>query len=211
MDEENKNNNVLPDKIVKVNKLIEKASLGEKIARRMGSISEKTSLGEKMARRMSSISEKTSLGEKMARRMSSISEKTEMPRPWEFIQQNIHPSANEWSSEEAEKFSKLRQEKFRREEEYKQNVLNALLGIEKNTANLAEIVTLIHTNTDKQDEIIELIKEMLEITKAKNQQEAESAYREVMRKVNQYSGDIETMQKLYGFGTMIWNVIKPML
>jgi hypothetical protein len=30
MDEENKNNNVLPDKkIVKVNKLIEKASLGE--------------------------------------------------------------------------------------------------------------------------------------------------------------------------------------
>lgn len=29
MDEENKNNNVLPDKIVKVNKLIEKALLGE--------------------------------------------------------------------------------------------------------------------------------------------------------------------------------------
>lgn len=95
-----------------------------------------------------------------------------------------------------------------REEDYKQQVLDALLGIEKNTANIAQLVTLIQSNNDKQDEIIQLLKEVFEMGKAQNLEEAESKYRQIMRKISNFEGDVATLQSLTGFANTTFSALQ---
>lgn len=103
---------------------------------------------------------------------------------------------------------RLKEEELEREEEYKQQVLDALLGIEKNTANIAQLVTLIQSNNDKQDEIILLLKEVFEIGKAQNLEEAESKYRQIMRKISNFEGDVATVQSLTGFANTTFSALQ---
>ncbi|MGF9907282.1 hypothetical protein [Brevibacillus porteri] len=101
-------------------------------------------------------------------------------------------------------------EKQKREEDYKQNVLEALLGIERNTASIATLVTLIQQNNDKQDEIIGLLNQVFEMSKSQTKEEAESKYRQFMKKLSDFNGDVGTIQALQGFANTAWTVLQPM-
>jgi hypothetical protein len=53
--------------------------------------------------------------------------------------------------------SEIRQAKEKMELDYKESVVNALQGIEKNTALLTEMTLLLQKNNDKQDELFQLM------------------------------------------------------
>lgn len=111
-------------------------------------------------------------------------------------------------NQEIEELNNSLIENKKREEQYKQRVLSALEGIQRNTANLTEIISLLHDSNEKQEEIFEIMVEILSIGIAQNEQEAESKYRKIANKISQFSGDIETVQKLYGFASNILTIIK---
>ena len=108
-------------------------------------------------------------------------------------------------------FSKITfpaQEHREEEKMYWEQSINLLKSIELNTANLAMIVDLINKNNEKQDEIIAILSEVLEIAKAKNKEEADNLYRKTMNKVITFTKDVEAIQKLSVFaGTMYTLVI----
>jgi hypothetical protein len=110
-----------------------------------------------------------------------------------------------------EKISKDLQESVERrrqsEEKYKQDVLGTLKNIEENTGNLNIIIDLIMSNNEKQEEIFEIIMEFLSIAKEKDEDVAKGKYKKVMKDIAGFTGDIETMSKLYGFGTVLYNVL----
>ncbi|MDM8100926.1 hypothetical protein [Oceanobacillus oncorhynchi] len=89
---------------------------------------------------------------------------------------------------------------------YNQEVLQTLKNIESNTAGLNEVVHLLSTNVDKQDEILNLLKEALSISASKNKKEAESRWRKVMNRANQLTTDVENIQKIQGFANTIWQL-----
>lgn len=97
-----------------------------------------------------------------------------------------------------------------REEEkmYWEESLNLLKNIEVNTANLGTLVDLINNSNEKQDEIIQIITELLEIAKETNKNEAESKYRQVMNRIGQIADDADALVKLYGFGQLIGTILK---
>lgn len=72
-----------------------------------------------------------------------------------------------------------------------------LKKIEENTKFLVDIHLIISENNDKQDEILNIIKESLDMLKAKDQKEAESMYRNVMNKAKNVVDDAETLHKLF--------------
>lgn len=105
------------------------------------------------------------------------------------------------------------EEKIHKEEvekQYRDQTLQLLSGIERNTAVLQEISTLMRKSSDKQEEIFALIVEMLEITKSSNQEEAVSKYRSIMDKINQFTSDSATLQSLYTLSGTIFNVVSNM-
>ncbi|WP_176202446.1 hypothetical protein [Geobacillus sp. LEMMY01] len=81
--------------------------------------------------------------------------------------------------------------------EYRKAVLSALQGIEKNTAFLSEVTLLLQKNIENQDELFQLLVEIMEIMKSKTNEEAESKYRKIMRKIGEFTADIGTIQTLY--------------
>lgn len=102
------------------------------------------------------------------------------------------------------------EEKQRKEEKYKNDVLNALNRIIDNTANLTAVVQLLHENNEKQDEIFEIITDIMSIAKEKTKQDAETVYRRVLNRINSFTGDIETITKLLGYATTAYTVISQM-
>lgn len=94
--------------------------------------------------------------------------------------------------------------------EYRKAVLNALQGIEKNTAFLSEVTLLLQKNIEKQDELFQLLVEIMEIMKSRTNEEAESKYRKVMRKIGEFAGDIGTIQTLYGIGQAVFNAFQSL-
>ncbi|WP_050613363.1 hypothetical protein [Bacillus testis] len=104
-----------------------------------------------------------------------------------------------------EEWHKNEQEEKQREEEYKESVLNALLGIEKNTALLTEMTLLLQTNNDKQDEIFAIMVEILEIMKSANEEEANSKFTKVMKKITTFTENASTMQSLLGMANAAFN------
>jgi flagellar motor component MotA len=105
----------------------------------------------------------------------------------------------------------IEQQKVREKQEeleYRKAVLNALQGIEKNTAFLSEVTLLLQKNNEKQDELFQLLVEIMEIMKSKTIEETESKYRKVMRKIGEFTGDIGTIQTLYGIGQAVFNAFQ---
>jgi flagellar motor component MotA len=94
--------------------------------------------------------------------------------------------------------------------EYREAVLKALQGIERNTAFLSEVSHLLQKNNERQDEIFQLLVEILEIMKSRTIEEAESKYRQVMRKIGEFAGDIGTIQTLYGIGQAVFNAFQSL-
>ncbi|MBM7598459.1 rubrerythrin [Virgibacillus halotolerans] len=109
-------------------------------------------------------------------------------------------------SEGMEEVHEAMEETQREKEKYKQEMLQTLKNIESNTAGLNEVVPLLASNLDKQDEILEVLKEALSISASKNQEEAKSKWRKVMEKTSQLTTDIESIQKIQGFANTIWQM-----
>lgn len=96
-----------------------------------------------------------------------------------------------------------------REEEkvYWEESLGILKSIEMNTANLAMIVDLINRSNENQDKIIGIFSEVLEIAKATNKEEAESAYRKVMNKIISVAKDADAIQKITSFAGATYTLV----
>lgn len=102
-------------------------------------------------------------------------------------------------------------EEKQKEERYNQDVLNTLRNIEKNTGDISSLVSLVQSSGDKQDEIINVLKKVMEISQAKTEEEADTLYRNVMDNANQLNEDVETATKLIGFGKIVWLAVKEYL
>lgn len=93
-----------------------------------------------------------------------------------------------------------------RKEDYKNELLQSVKNIEANTYGLNEIVPLLASNIDNQEKILEVLKEALSIGTSTTEEEAKTMYRKFMNTANQTVEDVETMEKVLGFGKTIYNM-----
>lgn len=119
----------------------------------------------------------------------------------------IDPGINQVLNEHDALFNKIRKAQMNREK-YAKDVLDTLKNIESNTANLTTIVNLIHNNNEKQNEIVEIITELLNLAKENNKAETESKFRKIMNKITTFTEDIETIVTLMSFAMTVYNVLK---
>lgn len=98
-------------------------------------------------------------------------------------------------------------EKFRKEEEYKQNILTTLMSIEKNTASLQNIVELVKDSNENQEKILAIVNDLLLLSKEKDKEVVENKYTAIMKKISNIGENADTMNKLYTFGTTIYTII----
>ena len=104
-----------------------------------------------------------------------------------------------------------RERKEANEEAYRQETIRSLHAIEQNTASLYVLVDLISKSNEQQDEIISIITEALTIAKAKSKSEAKSAYTKVMGRITQTIKDAETLAKIAGYATTVWQLAQPII
>ena len=100
---------------------------------------------------------------------------------------------------------------FEKSQEYQQQSLEMLKSINQNTANLYTLVDLISKSNEQQDEVIEIVSEILAIAKAKEKKEAESLLKKVMTKINDSVETADSIVKLVGWATTIYNMVISML
>lgn len=100
---------------------------------------------------------------------------------------------------------------FEKTQEYQQQSLEMLKSINQNTANLYTLVDLINKSNDKQDEMLGIISEILTIAKAKDKKEAESFLKKAMIKINGSVETADSIVKLVGWATTIYNMVVTML
>lgn len=100
------------------------------------------------------------------------------------------------------------QEKYRIEAEYNASVLNTLIKIENNTANLTALIELIKDNNERQEEILNVIMDLLSVAKETNKENAQNKYRKIMNKISDFSNDFETFMKLTTFATTVHGVLQ---
>lgn len=99
-------------------------------------------------------------------------------------------------------------EAAKRREEYNQDVLSTLKGIEKNTASLTNIVELIKNSNENQDTIINIINELLLLSKENNAEEAESKFKGILSKITSLAEGADTITKLFTFATTIRTILQ---
>ena len=100
---------------------------------------------------------------------------------------------------------------FEKSQEYQQQSLEMLKSINQNTANLYTLVDLISKSNEQQDEVIEIVSEILAIAKAKEKKEAESLLKKAMTKINDSVETADSIVKLVGWATTIYNMVITML
>ncbi|KQL37141.1 hypothetical protein [Psychrobacillus sp. FJAT-21963] len=98
--------------------------------------------------------------------------------------------------------------RYMEEERYKQETLNTLKNIEKNTGDISSLVSLLHENSGKQNEILEIMTNIMSIGTSTTTDEAESMYRTVMNKINTNIQDVETMDKLTDYCKLFYHTAK---
>lgn len=101
----------------------------------------------------------------------------------------------------------MRDEEYRREQNYKNSVLNTLQSIEKNTGNLYEIAYLLKEGNVARDEIYLLFEKMFSILNAKSKEEAEGVYKKTMQEVTNMNTGADVIIKLSAFGKMLIDAI----
>ena len=104
-----------------------------------------------------------------------------------------------------------RERKESNEEAYRQENIRSLHAIEQNTANLYTLVDLINKSNEQQDELIAIIADILTIAKAKDKKEVESIYKKVRAKMTQTVKDGETLAKVVGYATTVYELAKPII
>ena len=118
--------------------------------------------------------------------------------------QNIIRQQEESMRKLDESFRKRKEE----ETNYKNEVLETLKKIESNTVGLKEVVPLLASSIENQEEILDFLKEALSISTASSREEAESKWRQLMNKATAITKDVETIQKLQGFANVILQMFK---
>jgi len=100
---------------------------------------------------------------------------------------------------------------FEKTQEYQQKSLEMLQSINENTANLYTMVELINQSNEKQDELISLMTEVLSLAKAKSKEEADTLFKKIMGKINDTADSVESMIKIVGWATTVYNMVLPLL
>ena len=100
---------------------------------------------------------------------------------------------------------------FEKTQEYQKKSLEILQSINENTANLYTMVELISQSNEKQDELISLMTEILSLAKAKNKEEADTLFKKIMSKINDTADSVESMIKIVGWATTVYNMVLPLL
>ena len=100
---------------------------------------------------------------------------------------------------------------FEKTQEYQQKSLEMLQSINENTANLYTMVELINQNNEKQDELLALMTEILSLAKAKSKADAETLFKKIMGKINDTTDNVDTMIKIVGWATAVYNMVQSML
>lgn len=100
---------------------------------------------------------------------------------------------------------------FEKTQEYQKKSLEVLQSINENTANLYTMVELINKNNEKQDELIELFTEILSLAKVKSKADADTLFKKIMGKINDTTDNVDTMIKLVGWATAVYNMVQPLL
>lgn len=100
---------------------------------------------------------------------------------------------------------------FERAEDYQKKSLETLQSINENTANLYTMVELINKNNENQEELLSVMAEILVIAAAKSKKEAESLFKKVMQKINDTTDNVDTMIKIVGWATTVYNMVSTML
>ena len=98
-------------------------------------------------------------------------------------------------------------ESFKEKEEFRKSVLSSLQGIEKNTALLTEMTSLLQASNEKQDELFKLMVEILEIMKSKDQEEADTKFTAVTKKITAFADTANTMNSLLGMANTVYNAL----
>lgn len=110
-----------------------------------------------------------------------------------------------------EELSKSLEEQYLKEEKFKQDVLETLMKIERNTGEISNLVFMVQRNNRNQSEIIEILKQILEISTSKTEEEADNRYREIMDKATKLKTDVETITKLIKYAEILWIAVKEFL
>mgnify|MGYP000884843925 CR=1 FL=1 len=87
------------------------------------------------------------------------------------------------------------------------DTLQVLRSIEQNTDSLPIIKELIRLSNIKQDMLIKLFSDSLEIIKASNKEQAESTYNKIKASIEKYVSDAETIIKLTELAFTIYNFV----
>ena len=104
-------------------------------------------------------------------------------------------------------YDNMREQRTKKEE-YKSKVLETLCNIEKNTSNLNTVVELIKDSNENQEEIINIITELLMLSKETNQEEARSKFKKIMNKITNIKDSADTINQLVTLGSTIYAVLK---
>lgn len=120
-------------------------------------------------------------------------------------------NVNALSNSAMEEVSEMHRKKSEREEQYKQDVLTLLQGIEKNTGGIADLVKLVHSSNEKQDQVIELLSEIMSISAAKTKEEAETKFQKAFGKIQSLGTTVESVQTLIGLLNTVYNSVQPLL
>ncbi|QUF66013.1 hypothetical protein [Bacillus atrophaeus] len=118
---------------------------------------------------------------------------------------------NEQIREEKKREIEEKMHKEEAEKQYRDQTLQLLSGIERNTAVLQQISFLMRKSNVKQEETFALIVEILEIMKSETNEEVVSKYQKIMNKISQFTDDVETMQSLYSISGTIYSVVSNMI
>ena len=100
---------------------------------------------------------------------------------------------------------------FEKTQEYQQKSLETLQSINENTANLYTLVELINKNNETQREILLIISEILAIATAKSKEEAQSLFKKVMKKITEVTDSVDSIIKITGWATAVYNMVVGML
>ncbi|MFB0841802.1 hypothetical protein [Paenibacillus oleatilyticus] len=91
------------------------------------------------------------------------------------------------------------------DEKYHIEMINILQKIEENTASIRAIVELLQNNSDRQEQILELLKEVISLGTVKSKEEADSVFQKTLTKIQGLGGTVESVQTLIGFLNTVYN------
>jgi len=86
-----------------------------------------------------------------------------------------------------------------------------LRNIEANTEYLKTIVELIHKNNANQEEMLNAIKQILDIASASNKQEVESKYKKIMQNISNVAETGANLATLTQLATTVYQIVLNLL